>query len=77
MGDIIVWIIVGIVALLAVAGVFFFVRSRRAGEEVVYHFRCPGCKRKLRYYARQVGHRGMCTNCREPFTFPAISREAR
>ena len=48
---------------LAAAGAFFFVRLRKSGGEAVYHFRCPGCKRKLRYHARQVGHRGMCSHC--------------
>jgi hypothetical protein len=53
------------------------VRSRGSRQEAVYYFRCPACKRKLRYHARQVGHRGQCSNCREPLTFPAVSRGAR
>ncbi len=77
MGDVTVWIILGIVVFMAAVGVFFFVRARRSTVEAVYHFRCPGCKRKLRYHARQVGHRGMCAHCREPLTFPSVSRALR
>ena len=44
--------------------------SGRTKEEVVHHFRCPSCKRKLKYFARQVGHKGMCGSCREHFVFP-------
>jgi RNase P subunit RPR2 len=77
MGDITVWIILGIVVFVLAAGAFFVMRLRKSGADAVYHFRCPGCKRRLRYHARQVGHRGMCSHCREPLTFPAVSRAAR
>ncbi len=76
MVDITIWIILGIAVLLVAAGAFYFVRLRKSAGEAVYHFRCPGCKRRLRYHARQVGHRGMCAHCREPLTFPAVSRTA-
>jgi hypothetical protein len=72
--DLTIWIILGAIVFLVAAGAFFLVRFRKSGGEAVYYFRCPGCKRKLRYHARQVGHRGMCANCREPLTFPAIPR---
>ena len=72
--DFTIWLIVGVVVFLVAAGGFFFIRLRRSGPEVVYHFRCPGCKRKLRYHARQVGHRGMCSHCKETLTFPAVTR---
>ena len=52
------------------AGVFVFVRWRRAGEEPYYHFRCTGCRRRLRYRARQAGHAGQCNNCGSQVTFP-------
>lgn len=77
MGDITGWIILGVVVFLVAAGAFFFVRLRKSDAEAVYHFRCPGCKRKLRYHARQVGHRGMCSHCKESLTFPAVARVAR
>ena len=44
--------------------------SRKPKEESVLYLKCPGCKRKLKYLARQAGHRGMCNNCKEQFTFP-------
>ena len=72
--DITVWIILGIVVFLVAAGAFFVMRLRKSGEDLVYYFRCPGCKRKLRYYARQVGHKGRCGNCKEPLVFPPIAR---
>jgi LPXTG-motif cell wall-anchored protein len=64
------WILlIGIPALLGV-GAFFFLRSRAPKEQPVYYLRCPGCKRKLRYQARQAGHKGACSNCKETFVFP-------
>jgi hypothetical protein len=55
-------------------GLFFFLRIQtEKKEEEYYHFRCPGCKHKLKYLARQVGHRGMCGNCKEQFTFPPLT----
>jgi hypothetical protein len=71
------WIILGTIGFLFAGGVFFFLRFRKPAQQAVYYFRCPGCKRKLRYHARQVGHRGKCGNCKEPLTFPPIARAAR
>jgi LPXTG-motif cell wall-anchored protein len=64
-------ILVGAAAMLAV-GIILFTRLRKPQEEPVYHFRCPGCRRKLKYRARQAGHRGMCPQCRQQWTFPAV-----
>jgi hypothetical protein len=66
------WIVTaGIVA--GVGGtVFLFLRSRPAKEDYFLFFRCPGCKSRLRYGPRQVGHKGMCSNCKERFLFPAL-----
>jgi LPXTG-motif cell wall-anchored protein len=68
--------IVGAVALLA-AGGYLLVRWRqqqRGKAEAVYHFRCPGCKRRLRFHARQVGHKGACSNCGQAVVFPPVSQ---
>jgi hypothetical protein len=61
----------------AVVAVFvwyiWFTRSRAPKEEEIYHFRCPGCLRKLRYMKRQVGHKGLCSYCKQSITFPPLS----
>jgi hypothetical protein len=65
-----------IAVFLGLAGthaVLFF-RSRRREveqEEPLCYFKCPGCKRKLRYPARQAGNLGRCPTCRKPVRFPA------
>jgi LPXTG-motif cell wall-anchored protein len=63
-------LIVGIPLIIAV-GAFLFFRRRTPRQLPIYYFRCPGCKRKLKYFARQAGHKGMCSNCKEPFIFPS------
>jgi hypothetical protein len=71
--DVVTLLVVAIpLLLLAAGGGFVYWRMRANREEPVYHFRCPSCKRKLRYFARQVGHRGMCGNCKQQLTFPPV-----
>ena len=60
--------------LAAAVGGYLFVRLRRNKEEPVYHFRCPSCRRRLRYRERQVGHAGCCSHCGQHFTFPPVSQ---
>jgi hypothetical protein len=67
--------VIGIAILVAVVGVAGYVLWSMYGKnrkEKVYHFRCPGCHHKLRGSVRQVGHKGMCNNCKEMFTFPPV-----
>jgi LPXTG-motif cell wall-anchored protein len=64
------WILLIGIPVLVGIGVFVFLRARKPKQEAIHYFRCPSCKRKLRYYARQAGHRGMCNSCKEPLTFP-------
>lgn len=52
-------------------GVVYFRRNRRAVPDPSYHTRCIYCKRRFRYFRRQIGHKGMCPRCRRPLTFPA------
>jgi hypothetical protein len=62
-------------AAVLVAGAFVaWTRLRGTPEEPTYHFRCPGCKRRLRYRARQVGHKGACSNCNRTLVFPPVSQ---
>ncbi len=68
-------LLIGVPVVLLAVGGFFYMRFRNPKQEAVYHFRCPSCNRKLRYYARQVGHRGMCGHCKEQLTFPALQRD--
>jgi hypothetical protein len=56
-------------AVLALAGAYWWLR-RRLRPEPESHFRCRGCRHRLRYGAHSVGHRGICPRCRRQFTFP-------
>lgn len=47
--------------------------SGKAREEAYCHFRCPNCRRRLRYHARQAGHAGSCSHCGHALTFPPAS----
>jgi hypothetical protein len=61
------------VVLVLAVGAFLFVRSRGPVEEEYYHFRCPGCRRRLRYRAKQIGHKGQCSHCGRDLVFPHTS----
>jgi hypothetical protein len=56
---------------LAVLGAFLL--RRRKAEAPFHHFRCPGCRRRLRYRTKQVGHAGSCSHCGRNLTFPPVS----
>jgi hypothetical protein len=70
-------VVIPVLLLAAGGGFVYWWRMRGERQEEVYHFRCPACKRKLRYVARQVGHRGMCGNCKQPLTFPPVHAAER
>ena len=57
---------------LTALSLYLMVRSRQPKEEEYHYFHCPGCSRKLRYRARQVGHQGMCPRCNQHWTFPPV-----
>jgi transcription initiation factor IIE alpha subunit len=65
-------------AVLLLAGAAFLVwrsRARRAAQdEAVHHFLCPGCGRRLRFRAKQVGHKGQCSHCGKDLVFPPVSK---
>lgn len=64
-------VVIGSVAAALVAGVvLFFVRMRNKEDDSFYHFRCPKCKRRLRYLSKQVGRKGKCSNCAGEVVFP-------
>ena len=69
----VVLVIVGVAAGL-VAGVVLIWRRRPRVDDTFYHFRCPKCKRRLRYLSRQVGHKGKCSNCSGDVLFPPITQ---
>jgi DNA-directed RNA polymerase subunit RPC12/RpoP len=68
----VVLVILGVVAALAV-GVFVYLRGRPKMEEVYSHFRCPKCRRRLRYHSRQVGRKAKCSNCGNDVIFPPLA----
>jgi hypothetical protein len=64
-----------VVVLLGGGGfAFWWVRLRVPEEAEVFHFRCPGCGRRLRYLERQVGRKGECSSCKGLLTFPPTSK---
>lgn len=69
----VVVVIAGVSAVL-VAGVVLFLRGRGREDDSFYHFRCPKCKRRLRYMSKQVGRKGKCSNCAVEVIFPPTSQ---
>jgi DNA-directed RNA polymerase subunit RPC12/RpoP len=66
-------LVAGAAAALAVGG-YLLLRRRGGREEPYYHFRCPTCRRRLRFRARQAGHTGQCSHCGHGVTFPPTSQ---
>ena len=69
--------IAGATVVVAAGAVGYWVVRRRqwqAKDERFCHFRCPGCRRRLRFQARQVGRMGGCSHCGADVTFPAVSQ---
>jgi hypothetical protein len=67
--------LIALAVILAGGGGYLFLRLRRPkGEEPVYHFECPHCRRRLGYRAGQGGHKGQCPRCRKALTFPVSPR---
>jgi DNA-directed RNA polymerase subunit RPC12/RpoP len=64
--------IVGTIALLLIANVFFAVRGRlkEVKDETYFYYNCPKCSRKLRYRERQIGKLAQCPLCERPIVFP-------
>jgi hypothetical protein len=60
-------------AALAAATVVWALRLRAPKEERFYHFRCSGCRGRLRYRRAQEGHAGKCGRCGHGFIFPPVS----
>jgi hypothetical protein len=70
--DVLLWICLP--AFIAGGGAFYYFKFGRSKvDENPLYFRCPGCTRKIRYFKRQIGHRGMCSNCKTLWTFPVAS----
>jgi hypothetical protein len=74
--DALIWVLIaGVVIALAIGAYLFMKRSRSGSAEKTYlHFRCPGCKRRLRFQASQTGHSGQCSHCGGKLTFPSASQ---
>ena len=70
---VVLFVILGVAAVAAV-GVVVYLRGRPKAEEAYYHFRCPKCRRRLRYHVRQVGHNGECSNCGSKVVFPPVAQ---
>jgi hypothetical protein len=71
------WVLIVAVPIMLIIGVVLVLRKRKPREEAVLHFRCPNCKRRLRYFARQAGHKGRCNSCKESLIFPSHLASSR
>ncbi len=73
------WVVaaIGLMVVAAVVG-GYVLRLRRSRQTVpaYNHFKCTGCKRRLRYLTRQAGHRGRCPTCKRELTFPGVRQPA-
>lgn len=67
-------VVVAIVAVILIAGIVLFLMRRKKEDDAFYHFRCPKCKRRLRYLSKQVGRKGKCSNCASEVVFPPTSQ---
>jgi hypothetical protein len=76
MSPVVTAVIAGVAAALAAGAYLLLRRGGRRREEAgaYHHFRCPGCRRRLRYQSRQAGHRGQCSHCGRAVTFPPASQ---
>jgi hypothetical protein len=73
--DGLVWLLCGLVVLaLAIGAYLLLMRRGESAGETFLHFRCPGCKRRLRFRAGQAGHSGQCSHCGCKLTFPSASQ---
>lgn len=70
---VVVLIVIGAVVLVGVV-VVLLLRRRKTVDDSFYHFRCPKCRRRLRYQSRQVGRKGKCSNCAGEVIFPPTSQ---
>ncbi len=70
---VIVVIVVAVIALGIGGWVVVWKKRQNADDDEVYHFLCPGCKRRLSYLGRQAGHKGKCNRCGRVLDFPPTS----
>ena len=68
------FLVLAVVLLALAMGGYFLMHRPHKDDQEFYNFRCTGCKKKLRYQERQVGHQGRCPSCRKPITFPPTSQ---
>jgi predicted amidophosphoribosyltransferase len=67
------WSVMGLTALLGSihGGLILWRRHVNAVRQVQYRrMKCPACKQKIRYTARQIGTKGLCPRCRREIIFP-------
>jgi rRNA maturation endonuclease Nob1 len=69
-------LLIVLASVAVLVGGFLLVRRlmRRGQDQAFYHFRCPGCRRRLRFQAQQAGHKGRCSRCGRDLAFPAVSQ---
>jgi uncharacterized paraquat-inducible protein A len=69
-------VLLALIVFLLFGGGYLLIRSgtfkfrRRKPSEPTYHTRCPHCKRRIRYFASQVGRQVLCPTCRWALTAP-------
>jgi hypothetical protein len=66
------------VFVVGAGGAYLYLRLRRnqptGGEVEFTQFRCPSCKRKLRFPVHKAGSQGLCPSCKRRCVFPHVVR---
>lgn len=69
-------VMVGLIAFLICGASFLIYKQYRSRtpsyDEEVFHFRCPGCKRKIGFRTRKAGKTVMCPGCRKSILLPRL-----
>jgi DNA-directed RNA polymerase subunit RPC12/RpoP len=66
--------------IVFMSSILLFNKYYRLGSPRAYaymHFRCPYCKRKLRYRSNQIGHAALCPGCQFRLRFPSATKAPR
>jgi DNA-directed RNA polymerase subunit RPC12/RpoP len=72
------YFLIGMVLFLFAGGGYLIARSvkrvipKRLVSGPIYLYRCPWCKRKMRFTERQAGNEGVCPNCKHALVLPYI-----
>lgn len=65
-------LLAAIVPIMVIGAIVLVMRRRNAAPAEPIYFRCPGCRRKIKYMPKQGGNKGQCSNCKTDLIFPKV-----